>query len=185
MTSTYPYRQRTIITEKSIASMVRFLALELDAIYRSLCPHLIGVLTTSYIFLADLSRAMNIGHTVGFATVCSRKNQTHVWLHDPDPQERKRGLVLVDTIVETGGTLQQLARYVARCSPCSGITCTVSLLARDDPPKIVLPNHIHAHVLTDPAPLVGYGLDNHGKNPVCRSLPSIVEAPQSEIRPKS
>ncbi len=63
--------ERILVSEEQVRARVRELGDELSAHYGDRKPLLVGVLTGAYVFMADLSRAMQIALDVEFMAVSS------------------------------------------------------------------------------------------------------------------
>jgi hypoxanthine phosphoribosyltransferase len=95
-------------------------------------PLFVGLLKSSVVFLADLSRAMPIHHHVdfvelaGFGAGRGTGGHTRVrLLKDLDTEIRDRAVVLVEDVVDTGLTLRFLCRTLALRAPASLAVATL------------------------------------------------------------
>ena len=96
-------------------------------------PVLIGVLKGAFVFLADLIREVNMPLEVDFITVSSyRHGRTSSgdvqFVRDITTDIARRHVLLVEDIVDSGLTLDELRRHLTRRSPASLRVC--ALLAR-------------------------------------------------------
>lgn len=135
-------------------------------------PHLIGVLSGGFVFLADLVRAMSRPVTVDFVRLASygsatvRSTATRLLMR-PAVRLEDRDVVLVEDIVDTGHTLDRLRREVLAERPRS--LSTVALLAKPSRRAIDVPVDLIGFEV-GPAFVVGYGLDLDERH---RELPYI------------
>ena len=109
-----------LYTAEQIREGVSELAASLDAGFSSGdTPHLVAVLKGSFMFLADLVRAMRRPGTIDFVRVQSYgsgrvSSGTPRLLQSPGADLRDRHVVLVEDIVDTGLTLRMLQQQSAR-----------------------------------------------------------------------
>ncbi|HWV55876.1 MAG TPA: hypoxanthine phosphoribosyltransferase [Longimicrobiales bacterium] len=165
--------RRIVYTAPQIAARVRELGHELTAAY----PHdepllLIGLLKGSFVFMADLVRAIERPLVVDFMVAASYGAGTSSsgdvrFLYDPEVSLQNRHVVLVEDIVDSGLTLNRLFPLLEARGPRSLELCTL------------LHKRIASDLVREPrwvgfdAPpefLVGYGLD-HAES--FRNLPFI------------
>ena len=128
--------------------------------YSSRDPLLIGVLKGVFPFLADLSRAVTIPHTVDFLAICPFAKRGECGairiLKDLEEPAEGRHILLVEDIVDTGLTLHYLRRWLSARNPASVALCT--LLDRPRRRLVDLPVTYRGFRLPDHF-IVGYGLD--------------------------
>lgn len=134
--------------------------------------HLVGVLRGSFIFLADLCRALTIPGSVDFLAVASY--ETIVAPKDPvrlitDLRTDIAGkhVLIVEDIVDTGETLDYLMSLLALRAPASLKCC--ALLSKPACRK----KEVRIDYLGFEIPdvwVVGYGMDDRGRD---RGLPYI------------
>jgi hypoxanthine phosphoribosyltransferase len=142
---------------------VRELGAEIARDYEGLEPVLVGSLKASLVFIADLSRALPILHALDFVELAGYGSaqmggheQIRV-LKDLDLDIRGRHVLVVEDVVDTGLTLNYLARTLELREPAS--VAAVTLLDRpyrrlvDD-----LPVRYVGFVVPDEL-FVGYGFD--------------------------
>jgi hypoxanthine phosphoribosyltransferase len=142
---------------------VRELGSEIARDYAGLEPVLVGSLKASFVFLADLSRAIPIHHNLDFVELAGYGSaqmggheQIRV-LKDLDLDIGDRDVIVVEDVVDTGLTLNYLVRTFELRRPRS--IAAVSLLDRpyrrlvDD-----LPVRYVGFVVPDEL-FVGYGFD--------------------------
>lgn len=153
--------QRVVFSADQIADRVRVLGAEISAAYRPEDRLLIlGLLKGSFIFMADLVRAMSLPHQVDFLVASSygagKVSSGDVrLLYDPASSLEGRAVLLVEDIVDSGTTLRRLIPRLQARDPSSLDVCALlhkRLKVVDPEPRWVgfnAPNDF----------LVGYGLD--------------------------
>ena len=151
------------LSAEELAARVRELGAEISRDYAGREPVLIGSLKASIVFLADLSRAIPIQHSLDFIELAGYGSaqmggheQIRV-LKDLDADIRDRDVILVEDVIDTGLTLNYLVRTFELRAPRS--IAAVTLLDRpyrrlvDD-----LPVKYVGFVVPDEL-FVGYGFD--------------------------
>lgn len=171
--------QRVLIDGSRIAQRVRELAAQVTADHTP--PRMDGdaeitivpILTGAMIFAADLIRAIPLAMRINLVTVSSYPGQSvrsrgsrvlSQQLHDVEG----RHVLLVDDILDTGGTLASAVPLLEEMGAGSVRTCV--LLKK----RLVTPPKIEADYVGFEIPdefVVGYGLDF---NNLYRNLPNIV-----------
>ncbi len=162
-----------LITEESIRRRVGELGRRISEDYaRAENLHMVGVLRGSYIFLADLSRALTISSSVDFLAVAScgtavaPKGPVRL-ITDLRSDIAGRHVLVVEDIVDTGETLDYLMRLLALRRPASLKCC--ALLSKPACRK----KDVRIDYLGFEVPevwVVGYGLDDRERY---RALPYI------------
>jgi hypoxanthine phosphoribosyltransferase len=164
--------ERVLFDEASIAARVRELAEEITRDVGDDPPLLVGILKGSFVFLADLVRAMDMRVDVDFMAVSSYGDKTKSsgvvrTLKDLDRSIAGRRVIIVEDIVDTGLTLRYLLENLETRKPASLAVCTLL----DKPGarrESVEPTYVG---FTCPELfVVGYGLDYRGRY---RNLPYI------------
>ncbi|MHB8059986.1 MAG: phosphoribosyltransferase [Gaiellaceae bacterium] len=162
------------LRREEIAGRVRELGQEIARDYQGREPILVAPLKASVVFLADLSRALQIPHTIdfvelaGFSTAALGGQQRIRLLKDLDVDVTGRELIVVEDVVDTGLTLNYLTRVFALRAPTSITIATLfdrpyRRLVDDLPVRYVgftVPDELFA----------GYGFD---LNERFRNLPDI------------
>ena len=161
-----------LLTEAQIATRVRELAQQITADYRDRDLLLIGVLTGSFVFLADLMRQLDRPCAVDFFH-CSSYGDGTVFrgevavLKDVTVPLHGKDVLLVEDIVDTGRTVAALARLLQETQARSVLIC--ALLSK--PARRELPVTLDYIGFEVPDRfIVGYGLDYAGG---FRNLPFI------------
>jgi hypoxanthine phosphoribosyltransferase len=119
------------IARDEIARRVGELAEEIGAAYTGLDPILIAPLKSSVVFLADLTRALRIPHTldvIELAPYTGGQDGAVRLLKDVDSLLEGRHVLLVEDVVDTGLTLNFLCRTLELRGPAS--LAAVTLLDR-------------------------------------------------------
>jgi hypoxanthine phosphoribosyltransferase len=119
------------ITREEIARRVGELAAEIGSAYADLDPILIAPLKSSVVFLADLTRALRVAHTldvIELAPYTGGQNGAVRLLKDVDSPLEGRHVLLVEDVVDTGLTLNFLCRTLELRDPAS--LAAVALLDR-------------------------------------------------------
>jgi len=134
-------------------------------------PILIGVLTGSFMFLADLVRRLDFPVQVEFMAArsygdCTVARQLEIAC-DVSCDIKGRHVVIVDDIVDTGRTLKALARMLQERGAASVRTCC--LLDKPDRRDCDFEADYVGATIPDHF-VVGYGLDFAGKH---RNLPFV------------
>lgn len=152
----------------AIRRRVAELGEEIAADYAGKMPMLIGILNSSTVFLADLSRAIAIPCEFDFIAISKFAPSKSVRFEkDTSTSIEGRHVLLVEDAIDTGLTLQYVMRTLAARAPASIEVCT--LLDR--------PNHRIADIkvkyrgfeIPDTF-FVGYGLDYKERY---RDLPAL------------
>jgi hypoxanthine phosphoribosyltransferase len=119
------------LSRAQIAARVRELGTELARDYAGLDPILVAPLKSSIVFLADLTRALPIPHTLDVVELAPYSGSGAGGvrlLKDVDAFLERRHVVLVEDVVDTGLTLNFLCRTLALRDPAS--LAAVTLLDR-------------------------------------------------------
>jgi hypoxanthine phosphoribosyltransferase len=143
---------------------VRELGREIARDYEDLEPLLVAPLKASLVFLADLSRAMEIPHGIDFVELASYASGADTGGHarirllkDLDHEIAGRHVIVVEDVVDTGLTLNYLCKTLALRQP--GSLAAVTLLDR---PYRRLVEDIPVRYVGFTVPdelFVGYGFD--------------------------
>jgi hypoxanthine phosphoribosyltransferase len=151
----------TLLTEKAIADRVSELGGSFTELYRGRPLTVLGVLNGSVILVADLIRAINIPHQIGFVRASSYRGETTVagqLTIDTDllPDITGRDVLLVDDIFDTGRTMARLLGELQRYQPAS--IRSLVLLWKQARSEVELVPDFYGFQIPD-AFVVGYGLD--------------------------
>jgi hypoxanthine phosphoribosyltransferase len=162
-----------LLTAERIRHRVAELAAAVAADYRDRQPFtVVGVLTGSLMFLADLVRQLNLPHRIGFIQASSYRGDATSpgeLRIGPElfPDIRGRHVLLLDDILDTGQTLGRLVEHLQRSGPAS--VRSAVLLRKIGRQRIAFEPDYCGFEIPD-AFVVGYGLDF---NDEYRHLPDI------------
>lgn len=165
---------RTLVTEEQIRDRVRELGEQITQDYAGTRPLLVAVLRGAFMFLADLSREIDLKVEVDFMAVSSYGNATASSgvvriLKDLDEDLEGRHVIVVEDIIDSGLTLSYLRRNLKNRAAASVEVC--ALLVREGRQKVDEDLKYVGFELP-PDFVVGYGLDASGSY---RNLPYIAE----------
>ena len=161
-----------LYSEEQLRQRVRELGAQITADYAGKEPVLASVLRGSYIFMADLTRAIDLSVTVDFMAVSSygagTKSSGQVEIKkDLSDSIEGRDLIIVEDILDSGNTLYYLMEILRARKPASIRICTLM----DKPDRRTKPIVADYVGFTIPdAFVVGYGLDYDEKY---RNLPYV------------
>jgi len=161
-----------LFSEDEIQKRIAELGTELTNEYAGKSLLLIGVLKGCFIFLADLSRHINLeceirfltASSYGFSSVSSGRVNID---RDIDFDVKDKDVLIIEDILDSGITLTALRAFIAKHKPASLKVCTLL----DKPERRQLP--ITADFTGFECPnefVVGYGLD-YGER--YRNLPYV------------
>ena len=161
-----------LYSEEQLRQRVKELGAQITADYAGKEPVLASVLRGSYIFMADLTRAIDLPVTVDFMAVSSygtgTKSSGQVEIKkDLSDSIEGRDLIIVEDILDSGNTLFYLMEILKARKPASIRICTLM----DKPDRRTQPIVADYVGFTIPdAFVVGYGLDYDEKY---RNLPYV------------
>lgn len=164
--------QSILYSEEQLRERVQALGAQITADYAGKEPVLASVLRGSYIFMADLTRAIDLPVTVDFMAVSSygagTKSSGQVEIKkDLSDSIEGRDLIIVEDILDSGNTLYYLMEILRARKPASIRICTLM----DKPDRRTKPIVADYVGFTIPdAFVVGYGLDYNEKY---RNLPYV------------
>ena len=153
------------------------LAGEIGRDYRGLNPLIIGVLTGSFIFVADLVRAIDIPVTLDFIDASSYRAASSTGEvsveRNPSAVVKDQHVILVEDIVDTGSTAAHIMELIRLGSPTSLSLCT--LLDKPSRRTTEVPIAYIGFQVPDKF-VVGYGLD---LDESFRNLPDLYTVDES------
>ena len=163
---------KPFISERRLASRVRALGRAIRTDYRGRDLILVGILKGSFIFMADLARAIDLPLTCDFMRVSSygsgtSSNGTVKMDFDLSHPIRGRHVLLVEDIVDTGWTLDHVLKELRRKKPAS--LRLAALLQKPARTRVEVPIDYLGFTIPDRF-VVGYGLDFDGRY---RNLPHL------------
>jgi len=165
-------RVHILFSHDEIEATVRRLAAEIKKDYQNKYPLLVGILTGSFMFMADLVRLLDFPLEVEFVRLSSygrgRQSSGKVRVVKGLTSSVKgRDVLIIEDIVDTGLTTSFLLDYLRKKKPASLKLCTLTdkPFRRQTPVTIdylgfIVPNKF----------IVGYGIDWDEK---FRNLPDI------------
>ena len=165
-------KEKVLFSAEKIDQRVKELGKELSEEYRGKDPLVISLLRGSFIFAADLVRAMDIKLEIDFLTTASYGNEevfsgTVKFLSDLRSEVENRDVIIVDDIIDTGHTMKAVIEKIKKSNPKSVKTCVV--LDKPSRREVELKPDYVAFEIPDVF-IVGYGL-NYGD--FCRNIPYI------------
>ena len=152
---------KVLVTEEQIATRVKELASEIDKLYVGKDLLLIGVLKGAVMFMADLSRAIQIPVAMDWMAVSSYGSGTQSSgvvriLKDLDADVLGRHVLIVEDIIDSGLTLSWLASNLAARGAAS--VEIVALLRKPEAAKVDVDVKLVGFDIPNEF-VVGYGLD--------------------------
>jgi len=163
---------KILISEQQIQNRIQTLGAEISRDYQDKEPILVSILRGSFLFLADLTRALTVPHEVDFMAVSSYGNAQESTgvvrlLQDLSSDVSGRHVLVVEDIVDTGLTWEYIRANLLTRRPAS--LKIVTLLNKEERRRVEVPVDYAGFVIDD-AFVVGYGLDYQQK---LRNLPYI------------
>lgn len=164
----------TVVSAEALQTRVAELGAEITADYEGRAPLLLGILKGAFMFMGDLSRAIDLPVEFDFMAVSSYGSATRSSgvvriIKDLDIELTDRHVIIVEDIVDSGLTQAYLRRTLATRDPASLEVCT--LLLKDGQQKTD-PDLRYVGFTIPPTFVIGYGLDVAERY---RNLDSIVE----------
>ena len=150
-----------LFSEEQLKERVAQIAAQIDRDYAGKELMLVSVLRGSFIFMADLVRAITVPCRVDFMAVSSYGSGTESSgqvriIKDLSEDITGRHLLVVEDILDSGNTLSYLLEVLRARKPASIRLCTLL----DKPERRVKPVQLDYTGFTIPdAFVVGYGLD--------------------------
>ena len=163
---------RLLISEEDLQARIRALGREITTDYAGRAPLLVGVLKGAFMFMSDLSRAIDLPVEFDFMAVSSYGNSTRSSgvvriVKDLDIDLADRDVIIVEDIIDSGLTLSYLRRNLLARNPASLEVCALLVRENHRVDEAIL-RYEGFRVPSDF--LVGYGLD---VNERFRNLPDI------------
>ena len=164
--------KEVLFTEEQLRQKVRELGAQITADYQGKYPLIVSVLKGSYVFMADLTRCIDVPCQVDFMVVSSygagTKTSGEVQIiKDLENSIDGRDLIIVEDILDSGVTLSYLMKVLDARGANSIRLCT--LLSKPERRKVEVPIDYLGFEIPDEF-VVGYGLDFAEKY---RNLPYI------------
>ena len=168
-----PYSVETLISEKDIKKRITELGEDINHFYKDTKKLLVvGLLRGSFVFIADLARELKIPVEVDFMTASSYGNSMQSSnniriLTDLNTDIKNLDVLLVEDIIDTGHTLNQVIKLLNNRKPKSlEVCCLLNKFSRRE-------TDIQSKWIGFDIPdefVVGYGIDYAQDN---RHLPFI------------
>ncbi|MEZ4381773.1 MAG: hypoxanthine phosphoribosyltransferase [Nannocystaceae bacterium] len=163
---------RTILSAEQIAARTAALGAQIAADYRGRDLLVVGVLSGSFLFIADLVRQINLPLALDFISVSSYGDRTRSsgvvrMLKDLNQPIAGRDILLVEDIIDTGLTLSYLIENLRTRHPAS---IAVATLLDKTEARVVKIDTAYVGFECPNEFVVGYGLDYCGRY---RNLPYI------------
>jgi hypoxanthine phosphoribosyltransferase len=163
-----------VVDEHELQQRVRDLGKEIAADYAEHPPLLVGILKGAFMFMADLSRAIDLPVEFDFMAVSSYGSATRTSgvvriMKDLDIDLSDRHVLIVEDIVDSGLTLAYLRKNLRARGPASLEVC--ALLVKEGLQKVD-PDLKYVGFRIPPRFVIGYGLDVAEQY---RNLPYVAE----------
>ena len=162
---------RVLLSEEQLRTRIAELGARITADYAGKPLKLVGVLKGSFMFMADLARAIDLPLKVDFIGTTSYQGTTSSGVvritNDLSRPIDGEHVLLVEDIVDTGLTMQYLLENLATRHPATVKVC--ALLEKPARAKVQIPIDYKGFSIPDEF-VVGYGLDWDGR---FRNLPYL------------
>ncbi|MCQ5129015.1 hypoxanthine phosphoribosyltransferase [Butyricicoccus faecihominis] len=164
--------KEVLFTEQQLKDKARELGARITEDYRDKNPLIVSVLKGSYVFMADLTRQIDVPCNVDFMVVSSYGKGTKTTgevqiIKDIEQPIDGRDLLIVEDILDSGVTLHYLMQILTARGANSIRLCT--LLSKPSRRKVEVKVDYLGYEIPDEF-VVGYGLDYAEKY---RNLPYI------------
>ena len=168
---------KALIPQNRLQKRVSELGYEISQAYEHKDLVLVAILKGSFVFAADLLRAITVEASIDFMAISSYGHQNSSGVvritKDLDESIEGRNVLLVEDIIDTGLTANYLLQALRRRGPASVDLC--ALLDKSARRIIDLPIRYRGFEIPDVF-VVGYGMDYQQRY---RNLPHIAILPQS------
>ncbi|WP_336699513.1 hypoxanthine phosphoribosyltransferase [Pantoea dispersa] len=152
-----------MISEQEIATRIAELGKQISEQYRNSGSEmvLVGLLRGSFMFMADLCRAIDVAHEVDFMTASSygsgmSSTRDVKILKDLDEDIRGKDVLIVEDIIDSGNTLSKVREILQLREPKSLAICT--LLDKPERREVEVPVEFVGFTIPDEF-VVGFGID--------------------------
>lgn len=153
----------TLIPEEEILRRVKTVADKMNNDLKGKNPLLLGVLNGSFIFAADLMRMLTIDCEISFVKMSSYSGTSSTGdvkkLVGLKENIEGRTVVIVEDIVDTGLTMEQMLKYLEEFKPAEVHICTL-LLKPENLKRNLNIEYVAMEIPNDF--ILGYGLDYDG-----------------------
>lgn len=166
--------KRIVITEEEIKNAIKKVAKKIDDLYDGRPILLVSVLNGAFVFMADLCREVTVPCEIGF--MCAKSYYDGTFSSgvvqitmDLVQDVSKYHIVIVEDIIDTGRTLNDIVKLIKARNPISLMVITLL----DKPSRRLVDYNPDMALFTIPDYFViGYGLDC---GEYYRNLPYIAE----------
>ncbi len=163
-----------LITKEEIEEAIKKAGKKIDKLYDGRPILLVSILKGAFVFMADLCRAVSVPCEIGFMCAKSYYNGTQSSgivniTMDLDKDVSNYHLVIVEDIIDTGRTLNDVVKLLKARNPLS--LTVVTLLDKPDRRVVEFKADISLFTIPDLF-VIGYGLDC---GEFYRNLPYIAE----------
>ncbi|MBN1521011.1 MAG: hypoxanthine phosphoribosyltransferase [Candidatus Aureabacteria bacterium] len=169
---------RTLISRAEIRNRIRLMARDINKDYSQKKLVVLVLLKGSFIFAADLLRAIKVDSSIDFVKVesygRSMKQKKLIWSFKMTDDIEGRDVLLIDDIYDSGKTLYNVIKYIRSFKPATIKVCVLLQKRRNKRSRTRVPLDYRGFTVPDVF-VVGYGLDFAGKY---RNLPHIAEIVQ-------
>ncbi len=152
-----------MISEQEIKQRIAALGQQITADYRDRGNDLVlvGLLRGSFMFMADLCRAIEVSHEVDFITASSygsgmSSSRDVKIMKDLDEDIRGKDVLIVEDIIDSGNTLSKVREILRLRDPKSLAICT--LLDKPERREVEVEVEYVGFTIPDEF-VVGYGID--------------------------
>lgn len=163
MTDKTKHHIEILFSQQKIAQRVAQLGEQITEHYRNSGSEivLVGLLRGSFIFMADLCRAVQLPHEVDFMTISSYGNSTSSSgevkiLKDLEEDICGKDILIVEDIIDSGNTLNKVREILSLRKPKSLAICT--LLDKPSRREVNVPVEFIGFSIPNEF-VVGYGVD--------------------------
>ncbi|HEX5586744.1 MAG TPA: hypoxanthine phosphoribosyltransferase [Acidimicrobiia bacterium] len=165
---------RVVVSEDELRDRIAELGKEITSDYAGRPPLLVGVLKGAFVFMSDLSRAIDLPVEFDFMAVSSYGSATRSSgvvriIKDLDLDLGGRDVIIVEDIVDSGLTLAYLRKNLAARDPASLEVC--ALLVKEGLQRVEL-DLKYVGFRIPPEFVLGYGLDIDERY---RNLPFVAQ----------
>jgi hypoxanthine phosphoribosyltransferase len=165
---------RIVVDEQELQQRIRDLGKEIANDYDDHPPLLVGILKGAFMFMADISRAIDLPVEFDFMAVSSYGSATRTSgvvriIKDLDLDLTDRHVLIIEDIVDSGLTLAYLSKNLKARGPASLEVC--ALLVKEGLQKVES-DLKYVGFRIPPDFVIGYGLDVDERY---RNLPYIAE----------
>lgn len=155
-----PKKKERVLSRKQIEQKVKEIAAQITRDYAGKTPILIGILKGAFIFLADLTRNIELPLKVDFVRLASYGEKDYSTgqiklIKDIEFSIKGQDVIVVEDIVDSGYTLAFLLKHLAKMKPASLKVCALI----DKPERREVEVKLDYVGFQVSGFLVGYGLD--------------------------